>query len=190
MARHDQRDGVVAERRAHGADRPWPADLRGDPAVRPDLAPRDLERLAPDVLLERAVAAQVEVDPDAAIAAEPPRDRVGQAWRQGLGPEGVAPRDRPMAGLERGVVHGRVDDRHSAPVPGHGQRPDRRIDAGVGVGQADLDEDGGSEGRGRRHGRGRPAPPPRPCRRRADRASGSCGHLLELVTGVRLEHRS
>ena len=64
VARHDERHRVVAERRPDGADRLRPADLRRDPAVRPDLAARDLERLAPDVELELGAAAQVERDPD------------------------------------------------------------------------------------------------------------------------------
>ena len=152
VARHDQRDRVVAERRADGPDRPWPADLGRDPAVRPDLAARDLERLAPDVLLERAVPAQVEVDPDPAIAAESPRDGLGQASGQRL----MANAARPVAARWRaskaGVVRGGCDRRDAAAVPGDEERPDRRIDVGVGVGQADLDEHLGPQPGGGRGG--------------------------------------
>jgi hypothetical protein len=44
--------GLWTEGGADGTDRLRPTDLRRDPAVRPDLATRDLEGLAPDVLLE------------------------------------------------------------------------------------------------------------------------------------------
>src|SRR3954454_7065365 len=76
---HDQRDGVVPERGPDGADRPGPADLGGDPAVRTDLAARDLERLQPDVAFELRMPAKVEVDVRASISVEPARDRGGQS---------------------------------------------------------------------------------------------------------------
>ena len=107
---HDERDRVVAERRPDRADRPRPADLGGDPAVRPDLAARDLEGLAPDVLLERAVAAQVEVDPDppvavragGAIASASRGGRARPGWPGGRSParwraSNVARRRRPAS---------------------------------------------------------------------------------------------
>ena len=145
----------MAERRTHGTHRPRPSDLRGHPAIRPYFAARDLEGLAPDIPLERAVTAQVEVDPDPAIPTEAPRDRIGQAGRQGVGREGLSPGHGAMARLEGRVVLGRIHDRHAAPVPGDRERPDRRIDAGVGIGQPDLDEHGRAEsrwGRGRQVG--------------------------------------
>ena len=57
-----------------GPDRLRPADLGRDPAVRPDLAARDVEGLAPDVALEVAVAAQVEIDAHPAVARQSPLD--------------------------------------------------------------------------------------------------------------------
>ena len=81
-----------------------PADLGGDPAVRPDLAARDLEGLVPDVALEVGVAAQVEVDPHPAVAGEPAVDGRGQASgsrsARMAGPAGPGEVGR----LERGVV--------------------------------------------------------------------------------------
>ena len=92
VARHDERHRVVSERGPDGADRLGPADLGGDPAVRPDLAARDLERLVPDVALEVGVAAQVEVDPHPAIAGEPAGDRRGQPIGQPVGADARAGR--------------------------------------------------------------------------------------------------
>ena len=74
VARDDERHRVVAERGADRAHGPRPADLGGDPAVRPDLAARDLEGLGPDIALERRLAAQVERDPRPPIAGEPSVD--------------------------------------------------------------------------------------------------------------------
>ncbi len=74
VAWDDQRDGVVTERRSDRADGLRASDLGGQPAVRPNLATGDLQRLVPDVPFERGVAAQVQIDPDTAIAAEPPSD--------------------------------------------------------------------------------------------------------------------
>ena len=124
----------------------------------------------------------------------PPSRRAMASARRG-GSASARKASRPVAARWRvsnvRVVVGRVDERHAAAVPGHDQRPDRRVDAGVGVGQADLDQHGGAERRRAPARPGRPAPPRRPSvAGRADRASGSCGHLLELVAGLRLEHRS
>ena len=138
VARHDQRHGVVAERRADGPDRLRPADLGGDPAVRPDLAARDVEGLAPDVLLELAVAAQVEVDAHAAVAPEPALDRPGQRGRQLVGRERPGDRSGPRGSrANSGGLHAA----DPAAVPGHEQRPDHGVHAGHPVGQPDLDED-------------------------------------------------
>ena len=148
VAGHDQRDRVVAEGRAHGPDRLRAPDLGGDPAVRPDLAARDLEGLVPDVPLEVGVAAQVEVDPDAPVAVEPPGDGAGRdasGSRSAAMGRAAGPRD--VVGLERGVVRGRLDGRHAQPVPGHDERPDRRVEPGVQVGQPDLAEDVRGQGR-------------------------------------------
>ena len=183
VARHDQRDRVVAERRADGADRLRPADLGGDPAVRPDLAARDVEGLAPDVLLELAVAAQVEVDAHAPVAGEPALDRAARA-RSGS----ASGRERRAAGPGR-VAARRTSRRlapplHAAAVPGHVQRPDRRVEAGDAVGQADLDEDVRGAAWRARSRSGRPRPPPG-SRHRCER--WSCGHLLALEAIARLE---
>ena len=151
VTRHDERDRVVAERGPDGAHGPRPPDLRGDPAVRPDLAARDLERLPPDVLLEWAVAAQVQRDADSAVTVEPAGDGALEAGRQ-------LATDRPAAGrrqvtcLERGVVGGDVDGRHAAAVPGDDERPQRRLDAGVPVDEADLDQHRRAQRRRRRRG--------------------------------------
>ncbi len=95
VARHDERHRVVPQGGADGADRLRTADLRGDPAVRPDLAPRDLERLVPDVALEVGVAAQVQVDPDAAVAVQPARDGPAETARAGARPGGSGDRSAP-----------------------------------------------------------------------------------------------
>src|SRR4029078_9447263 len=81
MARDDERHGVVSECRADGPDGLGPADLGAARAIRAALAPRDLERLAPHVLLEAGVTTEVERDPDAAIAVEPSSDRVRETGR-------------------------------------------------------------------------------------------------------------
>ena len=143
VARHDERHGVVTKR---GPDRPdglRSADLCRDPAVRADLAARDLEGLGPDVALERGPASQVEVDPNVPIAIQPALDRRRESSRKGVRAEDPAPSRRHVGGFELGVVLD-VDglDRGDAdPVPHHGQRPDRRIHPGVAVGEPDLDED-------------------------------------------------
>src|SRR5439155_14535675 len=67
MAGNDERHRVVGERGADGSNGLRVADLGRDPAVRPDLAPRDLERLSPDGGLERGGAAEVELDPRSAV---------------------------------------------------------------------------------------------------------------------------
>src|SRR3954454_14381753 len=62
VAVHYQRDGVVPQCRPDGADSPGTTYLGRDPAVRPDLAARDLERLQPAVAFDLGVPAQVKVD--------------------------------------------------------------------------------------------------------------------------------
>ena len=98
---HDERHGVVAEGRADRADGLRAADLGGDPAVRPDLAARDLEGLVPDVAFEVGVAAQVEVDPDPTVAVEPPRDRGREPVRHGSTRMCRAPGPGQVVRLER-----------------------------------------------------------------------------------------
>ena len=53
VARDDERNGVVAERRPDGSHRLRPADLRRDPAVGPDLARAGSRGLLQDLALER-----------------------------------------------------------------------------------------------------------------------------------------
>src|SRR5439155_9345735 len=130
VARDDQRHGVVAERRPDSPDRPGPADLGCDPAIWPDLAARDLEGLHPDRLLERRRAAQVEVDPDLAVAGEPSLDLPGEIVRQGV----MASRNTSRSGeeprLEFDIVGCPRDLRHTASVPRHAQRAEWRRDDG------------------------------------------------------------
>src|SRR5689334_25162233 len=78
VARDDERHGVVAERRADGADGPGPADLCRDPAVRTDLAAGDLEGLQPDGALERRRAAEIEIDLVAPVAGQSALDPPGE----------------------------------------------------------------------------------------------------------------
>ena len=151
MARDDERHGVVPERRADRPDRLRAADLGGDPAVGPDLAARDLEGLVPDVAFEVGVAAQVEVDADPPVAVEAACDRRGKALGHPLDGMCRAPGPGQVVRLERRVVIGRLDRRDAQPVPGHDERPDRGVEAGVAVGQADLGEHvRGEAGRSRR----------------------------------------
>ena len=132
-------------------DRLGPADLGGDPAVWPDFTARDLEGLRPDVPLEVGVAAKVEIDPDAAVAAEAAFDGRAKRRRQ-LGRVDRTSGPRDVLGLERGVVASRLHGGHPEAVPGHDQGPDRRVHPGEPIGEADLDQDARSEGgRGVRH---------------------------------------
>ena len=152
MARDDERHRVVAEGRADRADRLRPADLRGDPAVRPDLAARDLEGLA---------------------ARRRARSRCGRAGRGRCGPAGRRSSRRAMAVARRSgtrstgcagrpvrarwfasnVASSRrgLDGRDAQPVPGHDERPDRRVEAGVAIGQADVGQHVRGEAGGSRH---------------------------------------
>ena len=144
--------GLWPERRADRPDRPGATDLAGDPAVRPDLAVGDLQRLEPDVALEVGVAAQVEVDAHAPVALEASgdgrRQPVGHAV---LGVERRAARSRPHGGPRRRRRRGSASTSDDAQaVPGHDDRADRRLDAGVVVGQPDGHEDARAQrGRGR-----------------------------------------
>ncbi len=141
MARDDERHGVVSECRADGPDGLGPADLGGDPAIRADLAPRDLERLAPHVLFEAGVTTEVERDPDAAIAIEPSSDRVREAGGD-LGRDRLATSRTKMARFEGLLVAGKVDRHDADPVPRHDERAERRlVDPPVAIQEADLDQD-------------------------------------------------
>ena len=140
MAWDEERNGVVAERRTHGADRLRAADLGGDPAVRPNLAGRDLQRLAQDGLLERRAAAKVHGDRGGPIAGETAAHGATEPRRQGI--DAV---DRSLVvalelGFEVGRVAGEGDGRHAASVEGHEHGSRRRVDRGIGVGQADGPE--------------------------------------------------
>ncbi len=175
VARDDERDRVVAERRPDGPDRLRPADLGGDPAVRPDLAARDLERLRPDVALEVGPAAQVERDPGAPVAAEPAVDRRGE-------PATAARRPGRRAGRT-----GRRGRARTPPRPGPARRPTTPsplkatnsgpigdVDRGVGVGQPDRDRGSGAGACPARSSGARPARPAR---------ASSAGSVSEAVIG-------
>src|SRR5512134_2067993 len=116
VTRDDERDRVVAKRGPDGPNRLRPADLGGDPAVRPDLAAGDLEGLEPDGPLELRRPAKVEVDPGPAIAGQTPLDGPGEALWQ------------------------RVATLRTAAGPGGPKRADRRIDQRVVIGEPDRDE--------------------------------------------------
>ncbi len=81
----------MAQRGAHGADRPGPADLARHPAVGAHLAPGDGAGGPEHVPLEFGETAEVDADP-AAVAAQPGghggRERLGQRRR---GVHGAAP---------------------------------------------------------------------------------------------------
>src|SRR4051812_41954621 len=145
VTRHDERDRVVAERRTHRTDGLRTTDLGGDPAVRPHLATRDLERLQPDVSFEFRVAAEIEVDMGPAIAVEPPRDRRRQSGWQRPGAVRRSPGPSPVVGFEGAVVVSGLDRRDAASIPGDDERADRRVEPRIEIGQTHLGEDAGPE---------------------------------------------
>ena len=117
VAGHDQRHGVVAERRPDRPDRLRPADLGRDPAVRPDLAARDLERLrqtsrSNSVRPRRSRSMRTRRSP-ARRRCDRRRESSGRASaRKSAG------RSAPVARLELGIVRRRrLDRRHAEPVP-------------------------------------------------------------------------
>src|SRR5579862_2349576 len=140
MAGHDQGHRVVAECRADGPDGLRPADLRGDPAVRPDLAPGDLEGLHPDVGLEARVATQVQRDVDPPITGQAALDRARQAGRKGVEAMSGSAMLRLHARLECATRGGRLDGAHAQAVEGDPDRADHGLDRGIGLGQTDGDE--------------------------------------------------
>src|SRR6266540_1546129 len=150
MARDQQRDRVVGER---GADRPHrrrAADLRGDPAVRPDLAARDLQRLQEDGPFELSPAAQVDGDPGAAVPTQSPGDgRAEPWWKAARRATDRSPDARPEGPLEGLRACGGRQRRHAPAVPGDPDLADRRRERSVVVGQA-----GGDEGVGQQRRRG------------------------------------
>ncbi len=82
--------GLWPKRGPDSAHRLRPADLGRDPAVWPDLAPRDLQRLRPDGHLELGPAAEVQGDADPPLPGEAPRDGVqtgagAATWRRTSG---------------------------------------------------------------------------------------------------------
>ncbi len=157
VARDDQRHGIVAEGRPDRADCLRPADLGRDPAVRPDLAARDFERLHPDGLLERRRAAQVQVDPVVTVACEAPLDLPGQLGGQRVAASGGTAGPGVKSRLECGIVGRPGHLRHAAPVPGHAERSDGRVDHGIVVGQPDGDQRRMGQTRGRRLAQARQA---------------------------------
>jgi hypothetical protein len=115
----------VPEGRPDRPDRPGPADLGRDPAVRSDLAAGDLEGLHPDGPLELGRAAQVEVDPVAAVAGEAALDLPGQALRQRV----AASRDPAGPGVEarlKRLAVGCLLDRRDTRAFRRPERPDGR----------------------------------------------------------------
>ena len=137
----------------------------------------------PDVALEVGVPAQVEIDPDPPVAGQPLADRGRQPIRETLGAIGGPAGPGQVVGLERVVVGGGLDGGHAEPVPGHDERPDRRIEPGVAVGQADLGQDGGRQAR--RSGR-----PQAWSWLPRSRVRWSCGHLLAFAPLGGLERRA
>ncbi len=115
-------------------------DLGGDPAVRADLADRDLHGLLPDRPLEVGVAPEIEGHSRPTIAAQPSLDRSAPAFREsGPGPERPSGHLRVVE-LERLGIAQEVHHGDSPTVPGHDDRACRRLDDVVRIGQADLHE--------------------------------------------------
>src|SRR5256885_14489713 len=111
MTGDDQRDGVVAQRRTNRSNRLRATDLCGDPAVGPNLAPRDLLGLRPDRPLELGPMAEVEVDTHPAVAGDPPLERSPETrGHRRRGTDGAA-RFSAESRLERRWIAGRRDRR-------------------------------------------------------------------------------
>src|SRR5436190_2409593 len=112
-------------------------DLARDPAVRPHLASRDLERLVEHLLRERRQAAEVE--PQAPLPAQlvlDPARKVGRRFdTHELAPD-VA--QEPILELGRGLAPHRGRD--AEPVPGHVDRAQDRLEHRVRVGHPGLRE--------------------------------------------------
>jgi len=138
MAWNHERDRITGQGRTHRPDRPRSSDLGRHPAIRPDFAARDLERLGPDRHLEWRVAAQVERDPRPAVATEAPRHGPRQRLR-----DLRHARQRPADGRSELLLEGpRVvdpaDPRHTMAVPGDPDLAQRAGQLGPRVGKADA----------------------------------------------------
>src|SRR5260221_71340 len=151
MAGQDEGHGVMGQSGADGSDGLRVADLGGDPAVRPDLATRDLERLPPDRGLERGRAPEVELNGRPPVAGQSPGDGPGEGRRQGLDAGDGSTRVGSNGVLERIAIAREPDPRDAAAVPGHECLAERRLDRRVPIGEPDGHEgaiaDGGRRGR-------------------------------------------
>ncbi len=153
VARDQQRHRVLRQRRPRRAHGARAADLPGDPAVRPDLAGRDLERLHQDGPLELGETPEVEPQPARvpalAPALEVPDERPHGRRRHGLLAVDLAPEVLLESAPELG--RGLRSPHHRDPrlAVGDEHRADRRLEPPVGIGQADPPQHGRKQRRGR-----------------------------------------
>ncbi len=142
VARDQERNGVLRERGARGADRVGMPDLAGDPAVGTHFTRRDLERLGQNGALELGQSAQVEaqVAPPLALQVADERAHLGRRHR-------LLGADRAAEPLAEAALEGRrgARPRHHRDARlavGDVHRTERRLQAPVPVDQADAGQDG------------------------------------------------
>ena len=122
MARDDERHRVVSQGRPDGTNRLRPADLGGDPAIRPDLAARDLEGLAQT---SRSKSVRPRRSRSMRTRRSPPSRRSMAERRLAGRLARIRPPPGPgrVLGFERGVLTGGLHGRDAEPVPGHDSSP-------------------------------------------------------------------
>src|SRR5581483_11969662 len=137
MARNEQRDRILGQRRSNCPRCTRVTDLARNPAVGPDLAWRNLQRFAQHRLLERRQPVQIEAQRMPPVAGQPFPQRPSELLRRARHDTHLPSHLALEPALEFGSV-GRVEDgRQAALIEGHVQRAQGRIEREVAVAQPD-----------------------------------------------------